>query len=289
MANNSLNSSAHFRSISLPTTSHAISTQFDEQLSRLVLSKSATTSCSSLSQSVSTLIGLYECVDELLVRPANQQVIARNCQAKWIDDVLEGSLRLLDVCYVSRDALLQTKESLQRVESLLRRRSCGEVSIRKGVSQYMNSRKKVKKGIRQCLKNMNKNDTVDRTCVTVSLVSVFKNIEAVTGDVFNALLNHISGGKTRSSKGTMSLVVRLMSHVSDSDKREPCSEFENIDAQLRSFVSRKMSGISTTQLEKTRFQMGKLEYEIEEVVEELECLFRHLLKTRVTLLNLLSN
>ncbi|KAK9666696.1 hypothetical protein RND81_14G204300 [Saponaria officinalis] len=283
MAKNSLNSSTHFRSISLPTTCQTISAQFDEHLSRLLLSKNATTSCSSLCQSVSTLVGLYECVDELLARPANQQVISRNCQAKWVDDVLEGSLKLLDVCCVSRDAFLQTKESLQGVQSLLRRRCIGELSIRKGVSEYINSRKKVKKGIRQCLKNTKKIDTVDRTCVTVSLDSVFRNVEIITGDVFNALLNHVAGGNTQS----MSLVVRLMSRVSDIDKRrKPCSEFEDIDAQLRSFISRKMS---RTQVEKTRFQMGKLEYEIEEIVEELECLFRHLVKTRVTLLNLFSN
>ena len=55
------------------------------------------------------------------------------------------------------------------------------------------------------------------------------------------------------------------------------------------FVCRKKSGVNVKQVEKTRIRMGNLEGEIEDVVEGLECLFRRLVKIRVTLLNLVSN
>ncbi|XP_074287893.1 uncharacterized protein LOC141613058 [Silene latifolia] len=273
----------HFRSISLPTTFHPISTQFDEQLSRLISSKNTTTSCSSLTQSLITLIGLYDCVDELLLRPANQQIISKNSQEKWVDDILEGSWKLLDVCDVARDALFSMKECLQGVESTLRR-SNGDIS------EYVKSRQKVKKGITRFLKNIRKNRRIDRR--SDSLDSVFLNVDVITTDVFTGLLGHIAGTKSESSKSNMSLIVRLVRQFSDIDKAGCCTEFRDIDVQLRYLICQKKSSINRfnrTRVEKIRCKIIKLESEIEELCEELECLFRHLVKTRATLLNLLSN
>ncbi|KAH1122747.1 hypothetical protein J1N35_005907 [Gossypium stocksii] len=102
MASSTLNqkSKFHARSNSLPSRPHPLVTQIDEHLCRLKSNESASSSSSSMSRKLSGLRDLYELVNELL----------------------NGSLKLLDVCGVAKDALLQAKEDTQQLPSILRRR-----------------------------------------------------------------------------------------------------------------------------------------------------------------------
>ncbi|KAE8667549.1 putative Eukaryotic translation initiation factor 3 subunit A [Hibiscus syriacus] len=58
----------------------------------------------------------------LLQLPHAQQALDQEQQRKWVEQLLDGSLMLLDVCGTAKDALLQTKESTQELRSILRRR-----------------------------------------------------------------------------------------------------------------------------------------------------------------------
>ncbi|KAL9238462.1 hypothetical protein vseg_012879 [Gypsophila vaccaria] len=98
----------HVRSISLPSRPHPVAEQLDEQLCRLRSSQSASaSSSSSVSNGLNGVKDLCSFVDELLQLPVHQQGLSQNHNAKWVDDVLDGSLRLLDICSASRDALQQ--------------------------------------------------------------------------------------------------------------------------------------------------------------------------------------
>ncbi|XP_074314599.1 uncharacterized protein LOC141649823 [Silene latifolia] len=267
----------HARSISLPSRPHPVAEQLDEQLSRLRSSQSTSTS-SSVSHSLNGLTDLYTSVDEFLQLPLNQQTLSHN--QNTIDQVLDASLRLLDICSASRDALQQSRESLQDVQSALRRRCSGELSITSEAIKYLNTRRSVKKAIKKCLKNIKPTTEVkDEAHATVCLL---KDVQATTTDSLKSLVSYIVGSK----KNGWSVVAKLINK--NNNQVETSSVFDDVDAALNSLISQKKSGISSSQIENLTTQILKLETEIQDIDEALESLFRHLVKTRATLLNIIS-
>lgn len=132
--------SSHARSISLPSSSHPLITNVEEHLRRLNSSGDASSSSHTLAcQKLDGLKNLYECVDDVLQLPLSQQVLYHERSGKWEEEVLDGSLLLLDVCGSVRDIYLQKEESIQEVESSLRRKRGGEVEtlydLQKGLEQ----------------------------------------------------------------------------------------------------------------------------------------------------------
>lgn len=57
--------------------------------------------------------------------PLVQQAFAQGQTKKLVDDLLNDSLRILDICGIAQNALLQIKESVQGLLSVLRRRGAG--------------------------------------------------------------------------------------------------------------------------------------------------------------------
>ncbi|KAJ8447409.1 hypothetical protein Cgig2_019403 [Carnegiea gigantea] len=266
--------SSHARSISLPSRSHPLSEQFEEHLCRLRSSQSASTSSSSVSHRLSCLKDLFQCVDELLQLPLNQQALSQNVNAKWGEDVLDGSLRLLDICAISRDVLLQSKEHLQDIQSVLRRKYSGELSIAKEVVEYQNIRMRAKRAIKKCLKDLkeaNKNDE------TNAVVGMLKDVEAITIDIFKSLLSYIAGEKLQSRKSSWSQVSKLFQQSADKESETFTSEFAAVDLTLNLLIcKKKKSSVSMLQVENIQRQIIKLESEIQDFDEALECLSRHL-------------
>ena len=69
---------------------------------------------------------LHNSANNLLHSPIVQQAIAHQTEEKWFDDVSESSLRMLEVCGISKDVLLLVKEHLQELQFTLRRASIGD-------------------------------------------------------------------------------------------------------------------------------------------------------------------
>ena len=147
------NSIHHFRSNSFPTTENPLISEFNDQLSRLRCSEKTSSSSTSLSQKLIGLQDLHDCVDNLLLLPV-AQALAKEQHEKWFNELLDGSLRLLDVCGIARDALLQTKECTHELQSTLRRRQGCKMELAREVEKYLASRKIVKKAMQKALKGM---------------------------------------------------------------------------------------------------------------------------------------
>ncbi|PPD84563.1 hypothetical protein GOBAR_DD18491 [Gossypium barbadense] len=171
--------SYHARSNSLPSRQHPIVSQIDENLNRLRASQSASTS-SLIGHNLSGLQDLHECVDVLLQFPLTQQALAQEKQREMVEELLDGSLMLLDVCTTAKDALLQTKECTQELQSILRRRR-GAEGLANEFRKYLTSRKAMKKAICKALKNLkhiqNKLSTPGENG---AVISVLRDVEAVT-------------------------------------------------------------------------------------------------------------
>ncbi|XP_026377541.1 uncharacterized protein LOC113271832 [Papaver somniferum] len=106
--------SFHVRSISLPTNSHPRTLAVEEQLCQL-----KATSSSSICQNLSGLQKLYECVEDFLSTQ----------DGKCLDTVLDGSIMLLDVCSIIKDVLSQMRQSIQELQSSIRRQSIQELQF----------------------------------------------------------------------------------------------------------------------------------------------------------------
>ena len=292
MAASQLNTKSNFhaRSNSLPSRPHPLILQCNEHLERLRSSNEASSSSSSLSHKLGGLQDLHECVEKLFQLPLIQEALHHERQEKWVDELLNGSLRLLDVCTAAKDSLLHTKECMRELQSVMRRRKGGEVELKAEVKKFLISRKVVKKAISKALANLKgtrKNCNISSANKDNQLVSLLESVEVITLSTFQSLLQLISG-TTQSKSNSWSLVSKLMQ-----TKKVGCSqladesEFAQLDEELQSCMFAQTSKFENTNNLQT--QLEKVESLSQDLEEGLEFLFRRLIKTRVALLNILNH
>ncbi|KAE8691185.1 putative Eukaryotic translation initiation factor 3 subunit A [Hibiscus syriacus] len=292
MASSHLNvqPSFHARSNSLPSRQHPITSQIDENLNRLRASQSASTS-SSIGHQLNCLQDLYDSVDMLLQLSLAQQALAQEQQRKLVEQLLDGSLVLLDVCRTAKDALSQTKECTQELQSILRRRWSVEGFVNE-VRKYLTSRKAVRKAICKALKNLkhmeNKlsSSSFSKDGERGAVINTLKQVEAVTVSVLESLLSFISGPGTESKLSRWSLVSKFMhqKRVMCEEKEQQANEIVKAEATLCSFIK---SG-NMKHVENAQNELQNSEMCIQDLDHGLESFFRRLIKARVTVLNILS-
>ena len=210
MADSRVNETSHhhFRSNSFPNRAHLLITEFNEQLRRLRCFEATSSSSTSLSQKLIGLQDLHDYVDNLLQLPF-AQALAQEQNRKWFNELLDGSLRLVDVCGIVRDALLQTKECTRELQSTLRRRHGSKLELGSEVEKYLASRKVVKKAMQKALKGM-QTKLNSKKNEDLAIVSMLKELEAVTVMVFESLLTFIAGPKLLSKSSGWFVVSKLV-------------------------------------------------------------------------------
>ncbi|CAN0845494.1 hypothetical protein LINGRAHAP2_LOCUS4140 [Linum grandiflorum] len=234
----------HVRSNSFPSTSHPLVSEFDDQLCRLRQS-------SSICQKLNGLQDVYDCVDKLIQLPSTQQAMIH-----YQNELLDGSLRLLDMCNTAKDSLSQMKESVSELQSAIRRRQGDLVAETK---RYLNSRKVVKKTIQRALKANN-----------IDAIGMLREAESIVFEVLNNLLSFISQSNSKAS--SWSLVSKLTKKTQVSANS---NEFAEVDACLKTSKSS----------EEIQAQLKNLQPCIQDLEEGVESLFRCLIKTRASILN----
>ncbi|KAK8561209.1 hypothetical protein V6N13_149622 [Hibiscus sabdariffa] len=125
--------------------------QIDEHLCRLKSNGVATSSSSSITEELNGLRDLYELVDSWLQLPSTQNSLAQSCND---NELLNGSLRLLDVCGLAKDALLQAKEDTQQLQSVFRKRRGDDAGFANEAKAYLASRKRANKFINKSLRDL---------------------------------------------------------------------------------------------------------------------------------------
>ena len=293
MASSPLNqkSNYHARSISLPSKPHPLIVQCKEHLCKLGASDASSSTSSSLGNKLSCLQDLHECVEKLLQLPLTQQAIVQEHNNTWVEELLDGSLRLLDVCSAAKDALIHTKECARELQSIIRRRRGGEMELEREVKKYLMSRKVVKKAVQKALKGIERK-CADKNHETLVMVSTLREIEAATLNVFESLLSYIAGPKSRSQSSNWSLVLKLVhpKRVACENEETERSELEKVDAALYSITGQTTCKSDySVHVENVQNTLGQLEPIVQDLEEGLECLFRRLIKTRVSLLNIFNH
>ncbi|KAL8059346.1 hypothetical protein ABFX02_03G080700 [Erythranthe guttata] len=260
----------HSRSNSFPSQSHPTSENVEDHLCRLRADSESTSVCANLA----SLRNLHEGINDLIQMPSVQQTLSHG---NWINELLEGSLKLVDLCALSREIVSLTKESVHDLESSIRRNKA-ETATSSDISAYVASRKQIAKMVNKSIKNLkslNHKSTTDN-----ELWTMMKEAESHDLSVLKSVLILLSGENEKSSKTSWSLISKFTaqnSRVYSESGAEDLSSL-NIQKSTKNMDSKNMLK-----------QLKLSEMIIQELEEGLEALFRSLVKNRVSLLNVLSH
>ncbi|KAD7117714.1 hypothetical protein R6Q59_013753 [Mikania micrantha] len=251
----------HIRSTSLPTRSHPIILQAQEEIQKFKTwegSISSVPTPNTICSALTRLQVLYECVDSVLSLPLTQQALTHNQYTELVNELLDKSISLMDICGSTRDLVLKVKENARDVQSALRRRK-GEVSLT--TSFIKNLKKDAKKAIaslKQIDEKIGDMKPLDLDQHLVSAIKVVRDVGVVRSSVYRSLLLFLSGSVANIKSSRWSLVQKMLQRGTThrNDKIEISSE------DLVCFFQEMENG--------------------------LECMFRSLIKTRASLLNVLS-
>ncbi|XP_055804405.1 uncharacterized protein LOC129873352 [Solanum dulcamara] len=260
----------HVRSISFPGSSHPTIQRVEEELNKL---KSLEVPVAPKGNTVySGLLGLeklYKSIDDLLNLPQTLQTLSQSVDAKWIDDLLDKSVRLLDVCGTTRELVSQYKENVRDLESSLRRRK-GDSTTDVSVERFTSFSKKIKTDAKRSvstLKQMDRETAVpvllDADQDTMAALRALREANAVCSAIFQMLLSFLCMPPLKPKQSKWSLLSRLV----HKDRIAPEVQEEN------------------TSLE-TRLEL--IEAYLDSFEDALEAVFRCLIRSRSSLLNVLS-
>ncbi|WCJ31199.1 hypothetical protein M5689_012708 [Euphorbia peplus] len=260
--------SFHQRSISLPSISHPLIISIKEQLCNLKALDSLSTP-----QKLNGLKNLFECVDDFLQLPISQKILSHG------KDALNGSLHILDICDTVRDLFAQMKENVKELELSLRRRK-GNSSFTAEVEAFMISRKNLNKVICKFQRNLrNKGRILSEASMENKSLDMLTSVEETSVTVFESILSIISQPKS----STWSIVSKLLQSKDETE----ATEMKKIEQEL--LVLKSSKDIKHEHVQNLVKGLKEMESSFQQVEEELECVYRQLLKTRVSLLNILNN
>ncbi|KAG2694995.1 hypothetical protein I3760_08G170300 [Carya illinoinensis] len=293
------------RSISLPARSHPSTLRVEEQLNK-IKSWEASTSSSKRVETIClglSLLGeLYRCIDDLLNLPLTQQALAPQKHQKWVNDLLEGSLGYLDVCGKTRDAILSMQEAIRELQSALRRKRAGDLSVESIVTSYTCSRRLMKKEIAKSLASLKPIDNQfgdlpmsDQDDPLPAVVRVLAETNLSTISIFHSLLLFLSVPvfKPKPSSSRWSLVFKQLQKGVLAGKDQQAgnmNELERVDTAVGNLLMHNSSqDMEAQKIQSAQIRLGALDVSMEGLEKGLECLFRRLIQARVLILNIISN
>ncbi|KAL5144069.1 hypothetical protein HKD37_09G026864 [Glycine soja] len=213
---------------------------------------------------------LHNSANNLLHSPMVQQALVHQREEKWFDDVSESSLRMLEVCGISKDVLLLVKEHLQELQFTLHRASIGDPGIEEKIEAYNCYRKKLKKETLKWLKGMKSQTATMHPPINeqklVLVVDVLREVRMTSISIVESLLSLVSSPwldtKSRKLRSFFtSKLVRVSLHYCSDD-------MIYYDAMVLQSANKRLAGVRMA---------------IEGLEVELECMFRRLIHTRLYL------
>ncbi|XP_030468953.2 uncharacterized protein LOC115687494 [Syzygium oleosum] len=192
--------------------------------------------------------------------------------------------------------LMLIKEHVQVLQSVLRRRK-GDSSIEAVVSNYADFRKRMRKDAKRLMQVMVMSSLGASTLLVddhqlSSLVRVLSEVDAVSTSIFRSMLSFLAMPVPRSKQSKWSLISRLVHKgavACEDTKQEDANEFECVDALLFALCKHGANdGVDSEKLQSTQHQLGALEMSIGGIENALEGLYRRLIRTRASPLNIIS-
>lgn len=287
----------HVRCISLPSRSHPSTLKLEEELNKLKTWESTSTSVS-ICKGLTGLDELYKSMDGLLNMTSIQQVISQHQHEKCVEELLDGSVRLLDICGITRDTMLQIKEHVRALQSALRRRK-GDSSIESNIINYTCFKKKLKKDVKKLITELRQMENKWGAISPVlaqdhhfsAVIRVLREVCVMNVSVFQSLFLFLTVPLSKAKATRWSLVSKLMHKgvIACEEKQENVNEMEVADAALSTLCRNAPSeGVDAEKIQSAHKKLEDLEIGIEDMENGLGCVFRSLIKTRASFLNIIS-
>ncbi|XP_073020914.1 uncharacterized protein [Primulina eburnea] len=198
---------------------------------------------------LASLVDLNEEVKNLVRITSIQQVLSHDQCGTWINEILEGSLGLVDLCGFSREVVCSMKEYIQDLESFIRT-------------------------------SLEDNNNLQ------ALMIVMKRAEAISFSVLILVLLSLSGANGRSKPRRWPLLSKFtQTNPIFSETDRECGSKDLFDLH----VGASMKCMDNVTVQSILKKLKDSEMTIHEFEDGLESLFRSLVKTRVSLLNILSD
>ncbi|KAK7379731.1 hypothetical protein VNO78_34421 [Psophocarpus tetragonolobus] len=284
----------HIRSISLPTRSHPSTIRVEEELTKLkTWEETSIFTSESIHTGLSLLEDLYLCLEDLLNMASTQKVISHHKGDKCVEEVLDGSVRILDMCGITRDTMLHIKENVQALHSALRRRK-GDSTVETSVAEYRLFTKKMKKNANKLILSLKQMDgkfgvspLLDLDQHLAAVIRVFREVILINLSVFQFILSFFTVSSTNSKANKWLLVAKLMHKGVKpcENNSENVNELQCVEIALSTLLN---EGTNDEKMQVAHERLEALENAIESVENGLESVFRRLVKTRASLLNIIS-
>ncbi|XP_078173949.1 uncharacterized protein LOC144567656 [Carex rostrata] len=244
----------HSRSNSLPSRSHSFVLKAEEELTKVrAYVGSSSVNNERMLDAIRAIGRVYECINDVLSMSSNQNCLSQCQQRRWIDQELEVSINLLDICSASRENLDAMKCYIQNQESAIRRgESKGTKSSVRDLSTL------VKKACKDVKKhNSRKSESLDGgSLACASLIMEAREL-------------------------TFSLLQDVFSSLTEQTIEQKCSKWSLASKLLHkrsaAYKGEKLDGV---------FDISSLLSNVEGLDSGIDSLFRHLIQCRVSLLNL---
>ncbi|KAK2373213.1 hypothetical protein QL285_074265 [Trifolium repens] len=281
----------HVRSNSFPSESHPSSTRIEQELCKIKTWEATSTSTShSITTGLSYLEDLFISLEDLLNMTSIQKAISYNQDEKFVEELLDGSVKILDICGITRDTMLQIKENVQTLHSSLRRRK-GDSSIEKSVAKYNFFTKKMKKNVTKLITSLKQMESkfgastlLNQDQEVVAVIRVLREVMVMNISIFQSILSFLVGYASKSNANKWFKVAKLM-HKRTISCEENFNELQCVEASLRTLLR---EGSNVAKMQSTHEKFEALENAIEMIENGLESVFRRLVKTRVCLLNIMT-
>lgn len=290
------------RSISLPSRLHPnslkIETELNKLKSRQILSSDSTTNslgAESIQLGVTKLADLFISIEELTHSPQTQQAFHPQ-NLNEVEEVLDGSVGLIDICSTARDMLMAMQEHIRDLQSALRRKGKDSSSIESDVQTYISFRKRAKKDITKCLATLKKLENSALSCPTLNeehhlsyVIKLIKETHAVAVTIFRSVMLFLAPPVTKTSIFGWSLISKLTrSGLLASDRGEKIfNEVGRVDITLCSIHGQiKKNNDAEFVVQQVKERLKTLGVSIQDLECKLNCLFRCIIQNRVSLLNL---
>ena len=194
----------HLRSTSLPSSPRTSGTNVEEQiqsLTEVVSSPSAT--IKTIVDGLSKLGSIYSCIDELICFPSSQR--------KAVEEELECSLILLDLCNITQESFAELRTSVQEMQLALKRGD--NVAVQARAQSYAGSVKKMQKQF----KKMNSKVVLGTDCCRV--IKLLSEAREIALSMMESTLHLLSKEIVMPSASKWSLVSKAFQK-----KRVTCEE-----------------------------------------------------------------
>ncbi|KAJ9564600.1 hypothetical protein OSB04_000566 [Centaurea solstitialis] len=210
----------HVRSISLPSRSHPSSLQFEEELTYLKTWEASSSSMATVDTVCGSLVAmerLYTSVNDLLSLPLTQQALFTKDE-KLVDELLDRSMKLLDVCGSIKDVLEQVKEHVRNVQSALRRKKANLTTDASSFRKLMKDANRAISALKKsAYKIGNDIELLDLDHHLAAVIRSLRNASAMGISIFESVLSlkSIFISKPKSSKWSIvTNVIRIGNSMS---------------------------------------------------------------------------